>query len=60
MNCRHIFTRRPWWWLHRISWMRWECLKCKYRTRTYDTVDRWMTRPVHPHMSVALPGYNTK
>lgn len=57
--CEHLFARRRFWWLHRVSWMRWACVKCGETTRTYDTVDGWMTRPIHPHMSVAVPGYNT-
>lgn len=59
MKCRHYFVRRPWWFLHRVRWMRWECTICGHTTRTYDTVDRWMTRPVHAHMDVAYPGFNT-
>jgi Zn ribbon nucleic-acid-binding protein len=59
-KCVHAFARRPGWWWHRVSWMRWECTKCGYTTRTYDAVDRMGTRPIHPHMSVAVPGYNTE
>lgn len=58
-TCRHRFDRRKGWWLHRVSWMRWVCITCGYTTRTYDGIDRVMTRPIHPHMSVAFPGYNT-
>ena len=57
--CKHSFARRRLWWLHRVSWMRWQCVRCGETTRAYDTVDGWMTRPIHPHMSVAVPGYNT-
>lgn len=39
--------------------MRWECVRCGDTTRTYDAADRMGTRPIHPHMSVAFPGYNT-
>ncbi len=60
MRCMHLFAHRPGWWWHRKSWMRWECVECNYRTRTYDAVDRMMGRPVHVNMSVAYPGYNTK
>jgi len=56
--CAHSFVRRPRWWMHRKSWMRWVC-HCGYTTRTYDAVDRMGMRPIHPHMSVAVPGYNT-
>lgn len=38
---------------------RWECIDCGFRTRTYDGVDRIAGRPIHPHMSVACPGFNT-
>lgn len=59
MKCAHSYFRRRWWWfLH--PWNRWRCRKCGDLTRTYDTVDAWMTRPIHPHMSVALPGFNTE
>jgi hypothetical protein len=54
----HTFRRRPFWWLHRVSWYRWEC-RCGFTTRTYDIADRWANRPIHPYMSVALPSYNT-
>lgn len=60
MRCMHIFAHRRGWWWHRKSWMRWECVECNYRTRAYDGADRWAGRPVHPNMSVAYPGYNTK
>jgi len=60
MKCRHLFARRPGWWRRRRSWMRWECVECGYTTRTYDGADRMASRPIHPHMSVAVPGYNTR
>lgn len=59
MNCQHLFSRRPGWWWHRTEWERWECRYCGMTTRTYDWADRHMSRPIHPHMTVALPGYNT-
>jgi len=57
--CAHYFTLRPGWWRHRKSWMRWVC-HCGCTTRTYDAVDRMGMRPIHPHMSVAVPGYNAR
>jgi hypothetical protein len=54
----HIFRRRPLWWIHRVSWFRWIC-RCGFTSRTYDAVDRMAMRPIHPHMTVAVPGYNT-
>jgi len=57
--CAHVFTRRPKWWLHMRSWNRWECHFCNIRTRSYDAVDRMALRPIHPHMSVAVAGFNT-
>lgn len=58
-NCAHLFRRRPWWFLHRYTWNRWQCIGCGYQTRTYDVVDRMGLRPRHRYMSVAVPGYNT-
>ena len=58
MTCAHLFVRRPGWWRHRASWLRWECVHCGYLTRAYDGVNRMGTRSLHRHMSVALPGYN--
>lgn len=57
--CVHLFTRRSGWWRHRKHWMRWVCTKCGMTTRSYDSIDRMGMRPIHPHMSVALRGYNT-
>lgn len=61
MKCAHIFIRRRGWWykLWLPAWTRWLCRECGITTRTYDTVDAMATRPIHPHMSVAYPGYNT-
>jgi hypothetical protein len=59
VTCKHLFARRRGWWRHTRRWMRWACIKCGYRTRTYDMPDRMAMRPAHPHMTVALPGYNT-
>lgn len=61
MKCAHVFIRRRGWWYKfwLPVWTRWVCQKCGITTRTYDTVDAWMTRPIHRHMSVAFPGYNT-
>lgn len=59
MMCEHLFHLRKGWWWHRKSWMRWECANCLLRTRSYDGIDRMMTRPIHPHMTVAFDGYNT-
>jgi hypothetical protein len=61
MRCAHLFVRRPgWWWkLHLPKWTRWICRECGMSTRTYDAADLWATRPIHPHMTVAFPGYNT-
>lgn len=58
-RCAHLFARRAGWWWHRKAWMRWECLKCGEATRSYDSIDQWAGRPIHPHMSVAFQGYNT-
>lgn len=58
-HCPHLFQRLPWWWLRRNVAGRWQCIRCGYVTRTYDGADRMAGRPVHPHLSVALPGYNT-
>lgn len=58
-SCAHLFARRPGWWWHRKSWFRWECAHCGLTTRTYDSVDRMGMRPIHPHVSVAVPEYNT-
>ena len=56
MECVHRFQRRRWF---GPKVERWECVWCGFRTRKYDSVDRMATRPVHPHMSVAYPGFNT-
>lgn len=58
-QCHHLYTRRAGWWRHRVTWFRYRCVKCGYLTRHYDTIDRWMSRPIHQHMSVAYSGYNT-
>lgn len=58
-HCMHRFER--------IGWTRtegkfrrlWSCVACGFWTRTYDSIDRTMTRPIHPHMTVAVPGFNT-
>ena len=55
---RHWFVRRKWWWLRRRD-NRYICIDCKMVTRHYDTLDRWMSRPVHASMSVAYRGVNT-
>jgi hypothetical protein len=61
VGCAHAFVRRPWWWLlHGTYWHRWECRLCNYRTRSYDGADGMALRPIHPHMSVAFPGFNTE
>lgn len=58
--CAHLYARRRWWWLRRNQRAdRWECVGCGFRTRTYDSADRWAGRPAHRHMTVALPGVNT-
>ena len=59
MTCAHMFKRRPFWWLHSRHWMGWACVHCGYTTRTYDFADFYGQRPLHPHMTVAAPGYNT-
>lgn len=38
---------------------RYTCTNCGFVTRRYDSIDHRMERPVHPHMTVAVPGYNT-
>lgn len=56
--CAHIFCRiRTAGFFARRD--RYECIHCGLLTRGYDSIDRVMTRPVHPHMSVAVRGYNT-
>ena len=60
-KCVHSFARHgrrkvEGYWL-RQKW--WKCVRCGYESRSYDSVDRMMTRPVHPLISVAIPGYNT-
>lgn len=59
--CAHLFTRHgkakvQGYWL-RKPW--WKCVHCGYETHSYNGIDRQMMRPVHPHMGVAVPGYNT-
>jgi len=58
--CAHRFVKDGWqrWetWLPRRKW---RCILCGFETRTYDSVDHMAMRPVHPHMSVAIPGVNT-
>jgi len=58
-RCAHAFIRRPWWWLHRKYWHRWECYLCNFQTRSYDAADQMANRPVHRHMPVAFQGFNT-
>ena len=59
MTCAHTFTRRPFWWLHTKRWYHWRCIHCGMTTRTYDMADFAAMRPIHPHMTVVVPGYNT-
>jgi hypothetical protein len=59
--CDHLFDRhgrrkvqgyllpKPWW----------KCVLCGYEAPSYNGIDRAMVRPIHPRMSVVLPGYNT-
>jgi len=54
----HRFQPRSWRWLRRRD-SRWVCVVCGYLSRHYDGLDRYMTRPVHPKMSVAYRGVNT-
>lgn len=61
VNCAHLFARHgrrkvQGYWL-RQKW--WKCVNCGYESRSCNGIDRQMMRPVHPHMSVAVPGYNT-
>jgi hypothetical protein len=58
-ECRHLFVRLSWWWLRRNNSGRWQCVRCGDLSRTWDGVDSMAGRPVHPHLAVALPGYNT-
>lgn len=54
-KCEHLFVRR---WVRDRN-KRWACVNCGMETRSYDSVDRQMARPIHKHMSVAVRGYNT-
>jgi hypothetical protein len=57
----HWFVRAGW--RRRGTWLprrNWRCLNCDFETRTYDAVDRMATRPIHPNMSVAVPGFNAE
>jgi hypothetical protein len=61
MTCEHIYVRDGWtrggvW---NLPVRAWRCVRCRLRTRTYDSVDAQGQRPVHKHMSVAVPGFNT-
>lgn len=52
--CAHLFSRfRRWPTRHRYR-----CTHCGFVTRLYDSLDRRMDRPVHPHMAVAVKGFN--
>lgn len=58
-TCPHLFARAGW---RRRGWRlrrKWCCVLCSFETRTYDGLDRWALRPIHRHMSVAFPGFNT-
>lgn len=53
--CAHRFARVRHWPIR----LRYRCQKCTLLTRRYDSTDRAGCRPVHVHMSVAMPGFNT-
>lgn len=60
MLCEHLFTRNgkrkvEGYWL-RKPW--WRCVRCRFETRTYDSIDRMAMRPIHSHMTVAMVGFN--
>jgi hypothetical protein len=60
LNCEHLFERLPWdWFRGRTLKRQWRCVRCGLTTRAYDSVDRMALRPVHPHMTVAVRGFNT-
>jgi hypothetical protein len=60
-GCAHQFLKDGWqrWetWLPRRKW---RCGLCGFETRAYDGADRMALRPIHPHMSVAFVGFNTR
>lgn len=62
-RCEHRFSRAGWWpwgsFEYVLPHRKWVCGLCGFATRTYDGIDRAMARPIHPHMSVAVPGFNT-
>lgn len=62
-RCAHRFARAGWWPWRSFDYIaphrKWACVSCGFTTRTYDGIDRAMTRPIHRHMSVAVPGFNT-
>lgn len=54
-KCAHRFERfRPW-----PIRERWRCIACGLVSRLYDGIDGQAHRPIHPHMSVVVRGYNT-
>lgn len=53
-TCAHRFALYRW-----TRAERWRCVKCGFITRSYDSVDGMGQRPIHPHMSVAMRGFNT-
>jgi len=56
--CEHCFRRLPFpKWL--FTKYRWTCVYCGFNTKHYDSIDRAMTRPIHPRMAVAYKGFNT-
>jgi hypothetical protein len=59
--CPHSFIKNGWQrWATRLPRRKWRCVRCGFETRTYDAVDRMGDRPIHPHMSVAVPGHNAR
>lgn len=60
-ECPHLFVARGWTWRGTVlPRRRYVCEKCDFVTRRYDQEDKMALRPIHRHMSVAMPGYNVK
>jgi hypothetical protein len=55
VRCAHRYERfLPW-----PIKLRYRCVLCGDVSRLYDSIDARMTRPVHPHMTVVVRGFNT-
>lgn len=55
VGCAHHFVQERWKFRDPGVWV---CRSCSLRTRRYNGVDQLSMRPIHRHMSVALPGFN--